>query len=127
MDVFISWAGERSQQLADGLHNLLSKTLQELELFSSNIDINKGKDRLRETMDRLNSANIGIICLTPENLQAPWVLFESGAIYRTFPQSDEESAVCTYILDMEPSDLEPPLTYFETTEATKSDTFELIE
>jgi len=67
---------------------------------------------------------VGIICLTPENLSADWILYEAGALSKTL---DAKTRVCTYLLaGLESTNLKPPLGLFQWTKADKADTRKLI-
>ena len=61
-------------------------------------------------------SKVGIVCLTSENLNAPWVLYEAGAISKT-----KDAKVCTLLLDVKPSDVEQPLGQFQHTTRSKDD------
>ena len=60
--------------------------------------------------------------MTPENLIAPWILFEAGALSKT----TEQTYVIPYLFQVEPSDIEEPLAQFQATTADKSDTKKLM-
>jgi hypothetical protein len=55
-------------------------------------DIEKGAKWNQVVSGELEKSNFAIICLTPENLGAPWLLFEAGALSKR-----PESRVCTYL------------------------------
>jgi len=73
----------------------------------------------------LDETRVGIICLTPENLNAPWILFEAGALSKK--RFAEASYVCTYLFDVVPADVEEPLAQFQHTIANKEDTKRLLQ
>jgi len=72
---------------------------------------------------RLNAAKAGIICLTPNNLHSDWILFEAGALSKAI----ENANVCTLLIGLEPSDLEPPLSQFQATKAEEADILKLLQ
>src|SRR5690242_17078111 len=109
MDVFISWSGARSRYIADSLRTWLPKVLQSTKPWMSDQDIGAGSRWLAEITTTLNSARIGIICVTPENQANPWLLFESGALSKTLVQA----CVCPLVFDMTPGQLTGPLTQFQ--------------
>jgi hypothetical protein len=76
-----------------------------------------------EVGTELNDNNFGIICLTPENLTAPWILFEAGAISKSYSQG----AVCPYLYDVELSAITGPLQQFQGKKADRPSTKELVE
>jgi len=71
----------------------------------------------------LDETRVGIICLTPENLNAPWILFEAGALSKTL----EETYVCPYLLDVRPADLKGPLAQFQAATAEEEDTRKVVQ
>jgi len=75
-----------------------------------------------EVSKELDASMFGIICLTRDNLNAPWLLFESGALSK----KRETAVVCPYILDVELSSITGPLSQFQAKKADKSSTFELL-
>jgi hypothetical protein len=70
----------------------------------------------------LEKADIGIICLTSENLGAPWILFESGALSKSI----DRARVCTYLFDVTSTDVQFPLAMFQNTIANKNQTRDLL-
>ncbi len=93
-NVFISWSGERSRRAAEALYEWLPIVLQSARPWMSNTDIDKGSRGLEEVGKALEGMKVGIICLTPENLTAEWILFEAGALSKTL---DAKTRVCTYL------------------------------
>lgn len=70
MKVFISWSGERSKLLANALCEWLKPVLQSVEVWMSEADIEAGDRWGQEVAKELSASNFGIICVTPENLNA---------------------------------------------------------
>ncbi len=123
MKVFISWSGERSQIVADALRKWLPYVLPFAEPWLSAADIPKGARWGSTIAAELEETQTGIICVTPENVQSPWMLFEAGALSKL----SEVSYVCTYLLDMSADELKGPLSQFQSTLCTESDTLRLVE
>ncbi len=120
--VFISWSGDLSRQLACALSEWLPSTLQYVKPFFSPDDIEKGARWDAEISKELQSSNIGIICLTKDNLEKPWIIFESGALSKSL----ERSYVCPLIFEMDQADLKGPLTTFQTTKFEKNEIKKLL-
>ena len=54
-------------------------------------DIDKGATWFESIEDRLEKADAGIVCLTAENLNSPWMHFEAGALARRLSSRDQKS------------------------------------
>ena len=122
MRVFISWSGGRSHLVAAALHEWIQQILQAADPWMSTEDIGKGKRWNQEIAESLSGSNFGIVCLTPENLNAPWLLFEAGALAKNLV----EARVCTYLFDLKSTDVKDPLAMFQATGADKEGTFRLV-
>jgi hypothetical protein len=123
-NVFISWSGERSKAAAEALKRWLPIVLQAARPWMSDSDIEKGSRGLDEVARALEGIKIGIICLTPENLMAPWILYEAGALSKTL---DTKTRICTYLLGgLQHRDVKPPLGMFQATMAEKEETRKLL-
>lgn len=122
MRLFLSWSGERSQALGRALKAWLPLVLQYADPWLSERDIAAGDRWSLEVGQELESAKVGIICLTRENLNAPWVLFEAGALSRVIA----ENAVCPYLLDVNVGDITGPLTQFQAKKVDKQGTLDLL-
>ena len=127
-NVFISWSGERSKKAAEALYGWLPVVLQNAKPWMSSADIQKGTRGLDELGKALDGIKIGIVCLTPENLEAEWILFEAGALSKAVNANAKASVrVCTYLLGgLEPKDVKPPLGIFQATKPDKADTRKLV-
>ena len=64
-------------------------------------DIDKGTRSIPAISKTLEETQFGIICLTPENLNAPW-LFEAGALSK----SQEDARVWTFLYDLDYVDVQ---------------------
>ena len=85
-------------------------------------DIQKGSRGLADVSGALHVMKVGIICLTPENANEPWILFEAGALSKT-----PDAKVCTYLLGgLKKADLRNPIAMFQATELEKEDTRKLV-
>lgn len=107
--VFISWSGERSKAIAQILHRWLPGVLQAVKPYYSPDDIAKGTRWSSEIARELEASRVGLICLTSDNLFAPWILFEAGALSKNLDQS----RVCPILFGVEPSDVSGPLVQFQ--------------
>ncbi len=122
MEIFISWSGKSSHFFAMAFKEWLPSVIQSIEPFISSDDISKGSRWFNEIGDRLEKINFGIICLTPENVSEPWILFESGALSKSIG----EAKVAPILLGMSISDLKGPLAQFNATLATKEEIRKLL-
>ena len=80
--VFISWSGERSKKAAQALGRALDEVHEDIHVWTSDKDIPQGSIWPKEVMDNLYDSDIGVICLTEENMLSPWINFEAGVLYR---------------------------------------------
>lgn len=60
-------------------------------------DIDKGTRNIPAIARNLDETQFGIICLTPENLNAAWLLFEAGALSKI----QYDSRVWTFLYELE--------------------------
>lgn len=107
--------------MAEAIGAWLPQVIQVIEPWFSP-DIEKGSRWTFELAAGLEQTQVGIICLTSENRQAPWLIFEAGALSKM-----RHDLVCTLLLDLKPVDVEPPLDWFQHTEVTQDDVRRLID
>ncbi len=122
MKVFISWSGERSKSLASALKHWLPFVFQGINVWMSEQDIKAGSKWNSELGSALSECKVGIICLTSDNLNSRWLAFEAGALSSAI----SDSRVIPYRLDLESSDISPPLSQFQDTAADEEGTFKLV-
>ncbi|MCU1267435.1 MAG: hypothetical protein JWM21_3753 [Acidobacteria bacterium] len=122
MKVFLSWSGDRSRVMAEALRDWLPKVIQSVKPWMSAVDIDRGARWSSDIAVELADTSFGISCLTPENLSAPWIHFEAGALSKTL----EKSYVCPYLFQVELADLKGPLIQFNAAKADNKDTLKLV-
>ena len=108
--VFLSWSGSRSFSIVRILAPWIPKVIQAIDCWYSASDVRAGSRWSLEVARHLERALFGIICVTRENLAAPWILYEAGALARNFR---DESRVCPLLIDLTPADLSGPLAQFQ--------------
>jgi hypothetical protein len=75
-----------------------------------------------ELWKELQDSHFGVVCLTAENLQAPWLHFEAGALAKAVDQR-----ACPYLYEIQSSDVQGPLSHFQMKKANKKETRELLQ
>lgn len=122
MQVFISWSGSCSKTLAVYIHEWIKTVVQRAEPWMSERDIQAGQQWNAQLSSRLKETDFGIICLTPENLTAPWLLFEAGALAKAL----EAARVVPLLFGLRKADLSLPLAQFQAVEANRDGFFSLV-
>gem|GEM_PF-6778401 len=108
--------------MANALHGWLPNVIQAVQPWLSSSDIQVGARWANELQLQLRETSAGIICLTPENITAPWILFEVGALANTLATT----YVCPYLFGFSPSELNGPLIQFQAALANQEGTKSLI-
>jgi hypothetical protein len=109
MHVFLSWSGVRSRRLAQELQIWLKPVIQAVQPWMSDSGIDAGQRWSSEIAVRLRDSNFGVICVTPENVGAPWLLFEAGVLSRAM----DNARVVPLLLGLPKSELPFPLAQFQ--------------
>jgi hypothetical protein len=125
MKVFITWSGEHSKVIAEGLRDFIPTIVQTVTCFLSGSDIEKGTNWQAKISQELDESDAGIICLTPDNLESRWIHFEAGAFSKKLQKADQH--VYTYLHRVTAADVESPLSMFQHTVANKKDTLKLLK
>jgi MoaA/NifB/PqqE/SkfB family radical SAM enzyme len=120
MKVFLSWSGELSHEVAVVLKDWLPFVIQTLEPFVSTEDIEKG-DRWSVALDeQLRQSSYAILCVTQENINAPWLNFEAGVL-------SKDVRVSPFLFGVDRSDIKRgPLLQFQSTVFQREDLWKLI-
>ena len=121
MRVFISWSGELSQSIAKELSEWLPSIIQSVEVFYSPEDIKKGENWDSRLTNELQNSKYGIVCLTQENVSAPWIHFEAGALSKTL-----DARVSALMVNVVTSDIQGPLSRFQATKLERDDFYQLL-
>lgn len=122
MKVFLSWSGHKSHQVALVLRDWLPSVIQSIMPYVSSEDIDKGARWSTDIAKELEDSTYGILCVTKENLEAPWLLFEAGALSKMM----DKSSVCPFIFDLKRSEVKGPILQFQSTIFEKEDVRKLI-
>ncbi|WP_405925823.1 toll/interleukin-1 receptor domain-containing protein [Streptomyces sp. NBC_00035] len=125
LKVFVSWSGKPSRQCALLLRDKLPHFNHLIEPFVSSADIPKGDRNIDRIAQELAGSQFGIVCVTPANLRAPWINFESGALSR---EVGKDKLAPFLLLGTTPNDLYgTPLQTFQATQADlKEDVLDMI-
>lgn len=121
MKVFVSWSGQRSKVVAELFSDWLKCVIQASQPWISTRDIDRGAIWFSEINDKLKDVSVGVVCLTQENKNKPWILFETGALAKGLTTN----RVCTFLIDLKPEDLQDPLAQFNHTTPNENSVWEL--
>lgn len=122
MKVFISWSGSNSKKLGETLRDWLPSVLQVVKPYFTPSDTEKGTRWNSEIAKELESSDVGILCITRDNLKSSWVMFEAGALSKSI----DKAYVCPVLFGIHNTDLTGPLKQFQTTEFDKEDFKKLV-
>ena len=122
MKVFISWSGELSHKVALMLHDWLPSVIQTITPYVSSEDIDKGARWSTDISKELEETSFGILCITPSNINAPWINFEAGAISKYV----DKSQVIPLLINLKYSEIQGPLVQFQSVIVEEKDLRKLV-
>ena len=122
MKVFISWSGNKSHRVGLVFREWLPSVIQSIEPYVSSEDIDKGARWSTDIAKELENSTFGILCVTKENLHAPWLSFEAGALSKTM----DKSFVTPFLFDIKRSEVNGPILQFQSTIFDKDDIKKLL-
>jgi TIR domain len=122
--VFIAWSGKRSRshQIAKILKERIPQILQGVDVFFSK-DIAPGKAWMEELRRALKQSCLGVLCVTEENKNSPWLHFEAGALWK----AEQENRACVLLCDPEGFQLHGPLSQLQAIELDKEEMRDLLK
>lgn len=122
MKVFLSWSGDLSHKTAIIFRDWLPSVIQSIVPYVSSEDIDKGARWSTDIAKELENSTFGILCVTKENVHAPWLTFEAGALSKTM----EKAAVSPFLFDIKRSEVSGPILQFQSTIFEKEDIKKLV-
>ena len=105
------------------MKGFLQDVNQRITPWFSDADISAGERWASQLAIELDTTEFGIICVTHDALESPWLLFEAGALSRAV----KVARVCPYLIDLSQRQLAGPLAQFQAKEATQEQTWELLQ
>lgn len=103
MKLFISWSKTVSRDYATCFRDWINRVIQDVQPFMSDQDIELGEKGISAIETKLDEIAFGIIFVTRENKDAPWIHYEAGALSRTVDSAP--SRVVPLLIDLEIVDL----------------------
>jgi hypothetical protein len=123
MKIFVSWSGEVSNKVALVFRDWLPSVIQAIEPYVSSEDIDKGARWSTDIAKELEASRFGILCVTRENVEAPWLNFEAGALSKTI----DKSRVSPFLFGLKRSEIRTgPLLQFQSTIYEREDLAKLL-
>jgi hypothetical protein len=123
MLIFLSWSGTRSKAIAAALRDWLPDVLHFAKPWMSDTDIHAGQRWAGVMGTVLQETKFGILCITSENRDAPWLVFEAGALSNTL----SEAAVTPLLFDVAFTDISNgPLGQFQAKKLDRQGCHDLV-
>ena len=122
-NVFISWSGEESKAIADLIRNWLPLIIDGPDYWLSSSDLPEGKRWSKVIFESLEKSDFGILIITPQNVNSPWILFEAGAISKSL----DSGTVIPYLTLIEKNELKGPLSQFQAACSDYEGTFSVVK
>jgi len=123
MKIFLSWSGKKSHNVALAFRDWLPSVIQSVVPYVSSEDIDKGARWSTDIAKELEDSAFGIICVTKQNLKAPWLTFEAGALSKKL----EKSFVSPFLFNMKRAEIDGPILQFQSTINEKEDIKKLLK
>lgn len=122
MKVFLSWSGDLSHKTAKVFRDWLPSVIQSIVPYVSSEDIDKGARWSTDIANELENSSFGILCVTKDNVDAPWLSFEAGALSKTI----DKSFVSPFLFDIKRVEVSGPILQFQSTVFEKDDLRKLV-
>ncbi|SFU39938.1 TIR domain-containing protein [Pustulibacterium marinum] len=123
MKVFLSWSGQTSHKVATILRDWIPSVIQSVVPYVSSEDIDKGTRWSTDIAKELEDSAFGILCVTKDNIDAPWLTFEAGALSKKL----EKSYVSPFLFDIKRAEIDGPILQFQSTVFEKEDIKKLLK
>jgi hypothetical protein len=138
LNIFVCWSGERGQGFAKACQTWLQdKLFKDRVIVTLSADFEKGTVWFDELTGSLGGARLGLICLTPEGIDSPWIHFEAGMLARALAEQPTPAGsspgvpklrIFPFLLGVAAGVLGGPLSAYQGTAATdKDDAWRLVE
>ena len=122
IEVFLSWSKSASHKVAEAFKDWLPNIFPS-NCWMSSQDISKGKPWFGSISEQLAKSEVCIICVTPENLNSHWLMYEAGAI----AHAKNGKLVCPLLFKVSPNEISgSPLGQFQATITEKDDVLQLL-
>lgn len=95
MRISIGWSGNLSHRIAVLLGKWLPAVVQAVTPLVSPDESKRGTAWFKALKDQHKQIDFAMICLTRENINAPWLLFEAGILSTRF----DEAHLCALLID----------------------------
>ena len=105
-----------------GFKDWLPSVLQFVTPYVSSEDIDKGARWSSDIAKELETSAFGILCITQENINAPWIHFEAGALSKTM----DKARVCPFLFGVKRSEIQGPLLQFQSVIYEQEDVKKLV-
>lgn len=123
MKIFLSWSGDLSHKVAIVFRDWMPSVIQSITPYVSSEDIDKGARWSTDIAKELEDSTFGVLCVTRENIGAPWLNFEAGALSKTM----DKPFVSPFLFDVKRSEVDGPILQFQSTIFEKDDIYKLIK
>ena len=123
MKLFLSWSGDQSRAAAEAVRGWIRYVINAVEPWMSKPDIDAGARWNAALQGKLEESRFGVLFVTRDNMTAPWLLFEAGALAKT----SQDTYVCPYLIGLEPQELTGPLSQFQAQVADEEGTLALLK
>lgn len=125
LKVFISWSKEPSREVAKSLRTGILTVFDMVQPFVSDVDIEAGDRALKAIEVALKDSGFGVIIVTRDNMEAPWLNFEAGALSKAL--GDDQTRVIPLLVGFTSmTQLTGPLVQFQARHATEEKILELF-
>lgn len=118
----MSWSGDLSKKLGEALRDWIPNVLQFVQPYFTPEDVKKGERWGSEIAKELEASEFGILCVTSDNLDSGWMLFEAGCLAKNL----KGGTVCPILFNIKPTDLKGPLQQFQATSFSEEDVKKLL-
>jgi hypothetical protein len=124
---FLSWSGTLSHEIASYIKKEILDPLfgDCIEPFISS-EIGAGNLFAPEIFTRLTKSDFGIVCITAENIEKPWVSFECGGLIKNMEKENLYVVLADVSFEMLVR-LNPPLAEFQAVSLDKDGIINLIK
>lgn len=99
--LFLAWSGDKGRLVAEALVKWLPEVIPDVKPWMSDRNI-VDTVWFNEIVTAINEAKAGIVCLTRENFDRPWILFEAGGLM----VNCDKTAVFNLLLDVKAEELD---------------------